>query len=552
MNKMMKRIGLVALAGLVISLLAFRTTGEKYFEIAKSLDIFATLFKEVNSFYVDEVNPKKLIETGIDGMLDQLDPYTDYIPEEELEAFSILTTGQYAGVGALIGIVNKKTVVTNPYVGFPAERGGIKVGDEIISVDGKNAVGKTTSEISAMLKGNPKTEVELEVKRAGKKDNLKFKLVREKIKIANITYFGMVDKQTGYIRLDEFTPGAGKEVEEALQQLKKQGAKSLILDLRNNPGGSLYEAVNIVNIFIPKGKEVVSTKGKVADWNKTYTTLNNPVDTEIPLAVLTSGGSASASEIVAGSLQDYDRAILIGQKTFGKGLVQTTRQLSYNSQLKITTAKYYIPSGRCIQAIDYEHRKSDGTVEKYADSLKREFKTANGRKVYDGAGLDPDVLIKEEPYSMALIELVSSGLIFDYASLYCGEHPELPKDMHTFRLTDEEYQKFVSWVKEQKFSYESETDKKANELIASAKKEKYFDDLQQPLKDLKTKMDQNKSAALNKFKPELARILEEEIAFHYTLAKGQVEVSMNRDNEIQEAIKTLANTAAYKKFLSPN
>lgn len=552
MNKMMKRIGLVALAGLVISLLAFRTTGEKYFEIAKSLDIFATLFKEVNSFYVDEVNPKKLIETGIDGMLDQLDPYTDYIPEEELEAFSILTTGQYAGVGALIGIVNKKTVVTNPYVGFPAERGGIKVGDEIISVDGKNAVGKTTSEISAMLKGNPKTEVELEVKRAGKKDNLKFKLVREKIKIANITYFGMVDKQTGYIRLDEFTPGAGKEVEEALQQLKKQGAKSLILDLRNNPGGSLYEAVNIVNIFIPKGKEVVSTKGKVADWNKTYTTLNNPVDTEIPLAVLTSGGSASASEIVAGSLQDYDRAILIGQKTFGKGLVQTTRQLSYNSQLKITTAKYYIPSGRCIQAIDYEHRKSDGTVEKYADSLKREFKTANGRKVYDGAGLDPDVLIKEEPYSMALIELVSSGLIFDYASLYCGEHPELPKDMHTFRLTDEEYQKFVAWVKEQKFSYESETDKKANELIASAKKEKYFDDLQQPLKDLKTKMDQNKSAALNKFKPELARILEEEIAFHYTLAKGQVEVSMNRDSEIQEAIKTLANTAAYKKFLSPN
>lgn len=552
MNKMMKRIGLVALAGLVISLLAFRTTGEKYFEIAKSLDIFATLFKEVNSFYVDEVNPKKLIETGIDGMLDQLDPYTDYIPEEELEAFSILTTGQYAGVGALIGIVNKKTVVTNPYVGFPAERGGIKVGDEIISVDGKNAVGKTTSEISTMLKGNPKTEVEIEVKRAGKKDNLKFKLVREKIKIANITYFGMVDKQTGYIRLDEFTPGAGKEVEEALQQLKKQGAKSLILDLRNNPGGSLYEAVNIVNIFIPKGKEVVSTKGKVADWNKTYTTLNNPVDTEIPLAVLTSGGSASASEIVAGSLQDYDRAILIGQKTFGKGLVQTTRQLSYNSQLKITTAKYYIPSGRCIQAIDYEHRKSDGTVEKYADSLKREFKTANGRKVYDGAGLDPDVLIKEEPYSMALIELVSSGLIFDYASLYCGEHPELPKDMHAFRLTDEEYQKFVSWVKEQKFSYESETDKKANELIASAKKEKYFDDLQQPLKDLKAKMDQNKSAALNKFKPELARILEEEIAFHYTLAKGQVEVSMNRDNEIQEAIKTLTNTAAYKKFLSPN
>jgi carboxyl-terminal processing protease len=537
---------------LVISLLAFRTPGEKYFEIAKSLDIFATLFKEVNSFYVDEVDPKKLVETGINGMLNQLDPYTDFIPEEELEAFNIQTTGQYAGVGALIGVVNKKTVITNPYVGFPAERAGIKVGDEIVAVDGKNAVGKTTSEISALLKGNPKTEVEIEIRRIGKKENLKFKLVREKIKISNITYYGMIDDKTGYIRLDEFTPGAGKEVEEALNKLKKGGAKSLILDLRNNPGGSLYEAVNIVNVFIPKGKEVVSTRGKVADWNKSYMTLNNPLDTEIPLAVLTSGGSASASEIVAGSLQDYDRAILVGQKTFGKGLVQTTRQLSYNSQLKITTAKYYIPSGRCIQALDYEHRKSDGTVEKIPDSLKREFKTAAGRKVFDGAGLDPDILIKEQEYSIALIELATSGLIFDYASRYCGEHPDAPNDLKVFRLSDEEYQKFVVWVKEQKFSYESETDKKATDLIASAKKEKYYDELQQPLKELKTKLELNKSAALMKFKPELSRLLEEEIAFHYRLAQGQVEVSLNRDNEIQEAVKILSTPASYKKLLSLN
>lgn len=552
MKRSLKKVFLISSLVLIALLVAFREPGEKYFEIARSLDIFATLFKEVNSFYVDEVDPKKLVETGINGMLDQLDPYTDFIPEEELEAFSIQTTGQYAGVGALIGVVNKKTVITNPYVGFPAERAGVKVGDEIISVDGKNVIGKTTSEISALLKGNPKTEVELEIKRAGKKENIRFKLVREKIKIANITYHGMIDHQTGYIRLDEFTPGAGKEVEDALNQLKKQGAKSLILDLRNNPGGSLYEAVNIVNVFIPKGKEVVSTKGKVADWNKTYKTLNNPMDIEIPLAVLTSGGSASASEIVAGSLQDYDRAVLVGQKTFGKGLVQTTRQLSYNSQLKITTAKYYIPSGRCIQALDYEHRKNDGTVEKYADSLKREFQTANGRKVYDGAGLDPDILINENQYSAAIIELVTSGLIFEYASLYCGEHPDTPQDLRTFRLSEAEYQKFLSWVKEQKFSYESETDKKANDLIASAKKDKYYEDLQQPLKELIAKMDQNKSAALVRFKPEISRILEEEIAFHYRLAKGQLEVSMNRDNEILEATKILANTAAYKKILFPN
>ena len=457
---MTKKLKLLGIALVVLSALwAFRTTGEKYFEIAKSLDIFATLFKEVNAYYVDDVNPKKLVETGIDGMLDQLDPYTDYIPEEDLEAFSILTTGQYAGVGALIGVIGKKTVITNPYVGFPAERGGLRVGDEIISVDGKNVQGKPTSEVSALLKGKPQTEVEVEVKRWGQKGNMKFKLIREKIKITNITYQGMIDGETAYIKLDEFTPGAGKEVEEALVNMKKQGAKKLIIDLRDNPGGSLYEAVNIVNLFIPKGKEVVATRGKVPDWNKSYTTLNNPVDTEIPLAILTSGGSASASEIVAGSLQDYDRAILVGQKTFGKGLVQTTRQLTYNAQLKITTAKYYIPSGRCIQALDYEHRKTDGSVEKFADSLKREFTTANGRKVFDGAGLDPDVFIKSDPYSVALVELAGSGLIFEYASKFCAEN-SAPQDLRKFRLSDEEYQNFLGWIKEQKFSYKSETTRK--------------------------------------------------------------------------------------------
>lgn len=549
---MSRKIRILGVAVLIFcALLAFRTTGEKYFEIAKSLDIFATLFKEVNAYYVDDVNPKKLVETGINEMLNQLDPYTDYIPEEDLEAFSILTTGQYAGVGALIGIVNKKAVITNPYVGFPAERGGIRVGDEIVSVDGKNVQGRSTSEVSSHLKGKTNTEVQVEVKRSGQKENLKFKLVREMIKISNITYYVMIDDETAYIKLDEFTPGAGKEVEEALNKLKKQGAKKLIIDLRDNPGGSLYEAVNIVNTFIPKGKEVVATRGKVPEWNRSYTTLNNPVDTEIPLAILTSGGSASASEIVAGSLQDYDRAILVGQKTFGKGLVQTTRQLAYNAQLKVTTAKYYIPSGRCIQALDYEHRKTDGSVEKFPDSLKREFKTANGRKVFDGAGLDPDVSINADQYSIALIELAGSGLIFDYASKYCGEH-EGPADFRSFRLSDGEYQKFVSWIKEQKFSFGSETDKKADDLIASAKKERYYDDLQTPLKELKSKMDQNKSSIFLKFKPEVSKFLEQEIAFHYLLTKGQIEAGMDRDAEILEAKKILSNPTEYKKLLSLN
>jgi len=546
-----KKMAMGLLIVIVGFFMAFVVPGERYFEIAKSLDIFATLFKEVNAYYVDDINPRKLVETGINEMLDQLDPYTDYIPEEELEAFSIQTTGQYAGVGALIGIVNKKTVITNPYVGFPAERNGIHVGDEIISVDGKNVQGKATSEVSTLLKGKTNTQVEVEVKRWGQKENLIFKLTREKIKISNITYYGMMDAQTAYIKLDEFTPGAGKEVEEALIKLKKEGAKQLILDLRDNPGGSLYEAVNIVNCFIPKGKEVVSTRGKVQDWNKSYTTLNNPIDTEIPLAILTSGGSASASEIVAGSLQDYDRAILVGQKTFGKGLVQTTRQLAYNAQLKITTAKYYIPSGRCIQALDYEHRKSDGTVDKFADSLKREFKTAKGRLVYDGAGLDPDVVIESDSYSLALIELVGSGLVFDYASKYCGEH-QAPADFTKFRLSDADYQNFISWIREQKFSFQSVTEKKADDLIASARKEKYFDELQSPLKDLKQKMEQNKSLTWQKFKPEISRILEEEIAFHYGLTKGQVDVSRNRDPELLEARKILSSAEEYRKLLTPN
>jgi len=546
----MKRLKLIpVIIALAMLVWAFTGFSEKYFDIAKSLDIYTTLFKEVNAYYVDEVNPKKLVETSINGMLDQLDPYTDYIPEEDLEAFSIQTTGQYAGVGALIGIVNKKIVITNPYVGFPAQRSGLRVGDEIISVNGQNVQGKQTSDVSTLLKGKPNTEVVVEIKRSGEKNPISFKLIRQKIKISNITYFELVDNQTGYIKLDEFTPGAAKEVEAAVNELKKRGAKKMILDLRDNLGGSLYEAVNIVNLFIPKGKEVVSTKGKVAEWNKTYATLNNPIDTEIPLAILTSGSSASASEIVAGSLQDYDRAVLVGQKTFGKGLVQTTRQLAYNAQLKVTTAKYYIPSGRCIQAMDYEHRKSDGTVSKFPDSLKREFKTKGGRKVYDGAGLDPDVAVEPATFTSAVIELVNSGLVFEYANKYCSEHPN-PSSMKNFRLTDQEYQKFVGWVSEQKFTYASELEQKADELIASAKREKYFDDLQQQFVELKTKVEQNKNSALSRNKVELTSILEQEIAFHYQLSKGQVEVMHGRDQELIQAGKVLNDEATYRKILS--
>lgn len=536
----------------VLVIFSFSVPGDRYFEIAKSLDIFATLFKEVNAYYVDDVDPRKLISTGIEGMLESLDPYTDYIPEEDLEAFSIQTTGQYAGIGALIGLINKKIVVTNPYEGFPAYNAGVKVGDELISVDGKNVEGKATAETSALLKGKAKTEVELVIRREGKKENLHLKITRDKIKVSNVVYQGITDGDVGYIKLDDFTPDAGKEVEEALIKLKEKGAKKIILDLRENPGGLLYEAVNIVNVFIPKGLEVVQTKGKVQEWNKSYVTLNNPVDIEIPLAVLTSNGSASASEIVAGALQDYDRAILVGQKTFGKGLVQTTRQLAYNAQLKVTTAKYYIPSGRCIQALDYANRKKDGTVGKIADSLKIEFKTKGGRKVFDGGGLDPDVAVANEFLGSVSEGLVTSGFIFEYANKYCGEHPDSPATMRNFKLTDPEYAKFLVWLKDKNFKYSTELEKQADKLIEIAKNERHYDELQNQLTSLKLKISQNHASDFVRFKNEISPILEGEIAFHYRLTTGQAEISFDKDSEIIQASKMLSDLAAYRKLLSSN
>lgn len=541
----------VTLALLIVVTFAFRGPAEKYFEVAKSLDIFATLFKEVNAYYVDEVEPSKLVRTGIDAMLESLDPYTDYISEDEIESFRISTTGQYGGVGAMIGIVNKKVVITQPYENFPAFEAGIKVGDEIIAVDGKNVRGKSTSEVSALLKGQPRTSVEITVRRHGAKEDLVFKVMRQKINVSNVAHYGLIEPDIAYIRLDDFTPGAAHEVADALKELKQKGATKLILDLRENPGGLLHEAVNVVSLFIPKGTEVVSTKGKVDEWNKVYKTLNNPIDTEIPIAVLTSEGSASASEIVAGTLQDYDRAVLVGSKTFGKGLVQTTRPLSYNAQLKVTTAKYYIPSGRCIQALDYTHRKADGTVVKIADSLKAEFRTKNGRTVYDGGGLDPDVVVENKYLGTITTALLDAGLIFEFASKYCSEH-EKPADLTKFHLSDKDYDSFVTWLKSQHFNYTTALEKNAKQLIETAKGERIYDDLENYLEGLRDKIEQNKAMDLERFKDEITELIEEQIAFHYELEEGRAKVSLARDEDVAAAKSLLSDTAAYRKIFSPS
>ncbi|WP_276368973.1 S41 family peptidase [Chryseolinea sp. H1M3-3] len=541
---------LVVIFIFLVTALAFRKPAEKYFDIAKSLDIFATLFKEVNAYYVDEVEPRKLIRHGIEGMLESLDPYTDYIPEDELESFQISTTGQYGGIGALIGIVNKRIVVTHPYKNFPAYKAGIKVGDEIIAVNGKSIQGKTPAEISALLKGAPKTNLEIKIKRSGTSETTTYQISREKISITNLSFSGLVEPGVGYIRLDDFTPGAAREVSDAVIALKQKGASKIILDLRNNPGGLLHEAVNIVSLFVEKGQEVVSTKGKVEEWNKTYKTLNQPIDKKMGIVVLVGEGSASASEIVAGALQDYDRAVLIGQRTFGKGLVQTTRPLAYNSQLKVTTAKYYIPSGRCIQALDYTHRKQDGTVERIADSLKVEFKTKRGRKVFDGGGLDPDIKIDDE-YVAITSALINEGLVFDFASRYCAENPTIP-ELKSFQLTEKDFNDFIMFVKNQQFAYTTPLEDDIEKLMETAKKERYDELLNSELNGLLNKVQSSKSSDIKKYKPEIMEVLREQIGFHYNLYEGQAEVSLQHDAAILEGRKILKDSVTYNKLLSVN
>lgn len=538
-------IGLVVVVGLSVA----AAPTERYFEIAKNLDIFATLFKEVNAFYVDEVDPTQLIRTGIDAMLGSLDPYTNYIPEEEIENFRTMTTGQYAGIGALIGSYDGKTVITMPYEGFAADKAGLKIGDEILKINGKDVTDKSIPEISELLKGQARTTVDIQVVRPGTAEPLNISVKREKITIGNVPYYGKVEGNVGYIKLEDFTPNAGKEVGHALDELKKDGITSVILDLRNNPGGLLSEAVNVSNIFISKNKEVVSTVGKVKEWNKTYKTLNHAVDTEIPLVVLANGGSASAAEIVSGVIQDYDRGLLLGQTTFGKGLVQTTRPLTYNSQLKVTTAKYYIPSGRCIQALDYSHRAKNGSVNRVVDSLKNSFFTKNGRVVKDGEGLTPDIEVKLQRPAAVTIALFQQGMFFKYANQFAVAHDKIPIAKN-FELSDAEYQKFVTWVKEQGFGYKSNFENELQELRASAKDEKYFNDIEAQINVLEKTIIERKEQDFIKHQEEIELILEDEIASRFYLQKGSIEASLEEDPEVQKAVELLNDQQHYAKLLS--
>ncbi len=546
---MKKRLVFVSLVSAGLVVFAFTPPADRYFEIAKNLDIFATLFKEVNALYVDDVNPNKLVRTGIDAMLNSLDPYTNYIPEDEVEDFRTLNTGQYGGIGAVTREIGKRTLVTMMYEGYPAYKGGLKIGDEVIKMDEVELSKISTEEANHLMRGQVGTSVSLTVKRYGVKDPIRLEFKRERIKVSNVPYFGMISDNVGYVQLSDFTPDAGKEVKNAVVSLKEKGAKSIVLDLRGNPGGLLFEAVNICNIFIPKGKPVVSTKGKIPDNNINYETLNAPVDLEIPVAVLINRGSASAAEIVAGTLQDYDRAVIVGEKSYGKGLVQLSRPLSYNAQIKITTAKYYTPTGRCIQVLDYTHRRDDGSVTSIPDSLKKPFKTTHGRTVYDGGGIDPDISVAMQEASAIAQVLYTNGYIFDFGTMYASKHPTIA-EARNFSLSDADYAEFVSWMKTKEYNYRSPMELRLSQLSEEAKAERFYTDLKPQIEQIQSRLADSRKNDLVTYKDQIKQLLEEDIVARYYMERGQAEVSFRQDKEIKVCIDLLNNPSQYKKALN--
>ena len=525
---------------------------DHYFEVSKNLEIFSTLFKELDIYYVDEIKPGELTQTGIDAMLKSLDPYTTFIPESEIEDHRLSTTGQYGGIGAVVRKKGDYIVVAEPYEGYPAQKAGIMAGDIIIEVNGQSTKGKSTDDVVKILRGAPNSTATLVIQREGTQGNLKFEVTREEIKIKNVPYYGMVDDKIGYIKLRGFTHNAGNDVKAALQDLKKNNElEGVILDLRGNPGGLLREAINVVNVFVDRNQLVVSTKGKVEEWNKSYKTLNAAVDANIPLAVLVNRGSASASEIVSGTIQDLDRGVVIGQRTFGKGLVQSTRPLVYNTQLKVTTSKYYIPSGRCIQALDYSNKKADGSAGTIPDSLRSKFKTKNGRIVYDGGGIYPDIPIKPRKYSNVLKSLLSNNHIFDYATSYRVKYASIP-DAKTFKVDQAEYDLFLEFLKDKSYEYTTLSEKLLEEFQKTAQKEKYFESIENEYKALVDKKQLSKNKDIIKYKDEIAEFLTEEIVSRYYYQRGRIEASLTTDQEVKEAIAILKDKKRYQAVFDPS
>jgi len=538
-------VSLILIAGISTGFFISQETRD--FRIAKNLDIFFSLFREVNTFYVDEINPDKFIKAGVDNMLKTLDPYTVYYPESEVDEFKFMTTGKYGGIGSLVRGGDDYTVISEIYKGFPADLAGIKPGDLLKKVDGVSLKGFTTDKVSEKLKGNPGTPITLTIERNGKETD--YQLKREKIAIPPVPYYGMIDSKTGYIRFTSFTQDCINDVKNALTDLKTKNPQYIILDLRGNPGGLLTEAVDIVNLFVGPGNEVVSTKGKVKQFDETFKTTKAAVDDKIKLAVLINRGSASASEIVAGALQDLDRGIIVGQRSYGKGLVQITRPLSYNTQLKVTTAKYYIPSGRCIQARDFSHPNEDGSVGIIPDSLISEFKTKNGRIVKDGGGIAPDVEVLPETLSQISGELYLRNYIFDYATQYYWAHPDI-KSPDDFKLTEKDYNDFREMLVKRGFSYKTDTEESLGQLISNAKREKYYDMHKELFTELEKDIEHSLDQDLSLFKSEISDMIEDEIIGRYFYEEGAIAWTLKKDDQIKKAVEIFNNKEEYSSILS--
>ena len=549
-----KRLSLITKLSLVfllsVNVLFTSAQNTNYFETSKNIEIFTDLYKELDLFYVDEVNSGDLIKTAIDQMLKSLDPYTTYIPESDIEDYRFMTTGQYGGIGSMITKRGEYVFISEPYEGFPAQKAGLMAGDKIVEVNGKSAKGKSTEELSSVLKGQPNTEVTVLLERDGELLTKTFK--REKVTVKSVPYYGFLKDGIAYIKLRSFTRNCANDIKDALTDLKsQQELKGIVLDLRSNPGGLLNESIDIVNLFIEKGEEIVVTKGKIKDWEKSYKARKSPEDLETPLIVLINSNSASASEIVSGSIQDLDRGVIIGRRSYGKGLVQQTRKLSYNSQLKVTVAKYYIPSGRCIQALDYSNRNEDGSVGTVPDSLISTFYTRNGREVKDGGGVMPDIKMKNEEIADVTISIIRKRLIFDFATEFRYKNEEIAA-AEDFEITDEIFDDFISFLSDKEYEYTTSTEEALDIFKEITDEEGTSELIEEEFTLLLEKIKSNKKNDLQNSKKELKEFLANEIVSRYYYQEGRIIERLQHDKDIEEALRLLDNLEEYQSILMEN
>ncbi len=546
------------IAGVVLTATAFlfirARTNDQYFEISKNLDVYANIMKELNTYYVDPIEPGKLVKTGVDAMLEDLDPYTNYITESDIEEYEFMTTGKYGGIGANMHRKGDDIYIGDVYENSPAQKAGLHPGDMVETIDNQVVKGKSIDDLGLLLKGSPGTQITMKIKDAFTHAVSQKIITRSEIEISSVPYASLIGpgNNIAYVRLTQFTQGCAHQVKDAYDSLQKvqPALKGLVLDLRNNPGGLLEEAVAICNIFVDKGQLVVSTKGKIPDLDREYKTPGPVWNKTLPLTVLVNHSSASASEIVAGTMQDLDRGVIIGERSYGKGLVQVQHPLGFNARLKLTIARYYTPSGRCIQALDYTHRNADGSVGYIPDSLKKSYKTKGGRTVLSGGGIAADVGVKDEPVSSIAITLYTKNYLFDYATEYASKHSSLtPADK--FTLSDGEFNDFAKWLENKDYSYKTETEEGLDSLKKMAVKEKYYDDAKDEFEALKNKLSHDKKQDLIKNKIQVKQMLENEIASRYYYTRGRIAQSMQYDKEVDRALALLAAPAEYEGILKP-